>query len=193
MARTRVFDVAAGLNTATELFWRQGYDRTSLSDLTEAIGITPPSFYHAFGSKEGLFRQVLERYGATRLSYAEDALNCSTARAVAEQTLTRLAELYTDPPHPPGCLAFNCSLGGGAPGGAVEGELAAMRQARRDRLRKRFERAQEEGDLPAEADPQALARYVMIVGWGMASDARSGATRAELLRTIDLAMKAWPV
>src|SRR5580698_6372860 len=110
MARTRVFNVEEAIETATDLFWRNGYERTSLADLTNAMGITPPSFYFAFGSKDGLFKRVLEHYTRTRLSYAEEALNEPTARGVAEQTLFRLAELYTDPTRPPGCLVVNCAL-----------------------------------------------------------------------------------
>lgn len=192
MARLRVFDVDAAIETATDLFWRQGYERTSLTDLTGAIGITPPSLYHAFGSKEGLFRKVLQHYRDTRLAYAEEAVNCPTARKVAETMLSRFAELYTDPAYPPGCLAVNCSLAGGAPDGAMGSELSALRDARRARLRKRFEQAQETGDLAADADPEALARFLMTVGWGMASDARSGASRAELLHTAEIALRAWP-
>lgn len=192
MARQRVFDIDTATESATGLFWRQGYEGTSLSDLTSAIGITPPSFYHAFGSKEALFRQVMDRYRSTRLQYAEDALNCATAREVAEQTLLRLAELYTDPQCPPGCLAVNCTLAGGAPDGPFGSELAKARKARRERLRKRFKRAQREGDLAVDADPDALARFLMTVGWGMASDARSGARRADLLRTVEIALKGWP-
>jgi glutamyl/glutaminyl-tRNA synthetase len=106
--------------------------------------------------------------------------------------LTRLAELYTDPACPPGCLAVNCSLAGGAPDGPILGELSAMRDARRKRLSSRFKRASESGDLPCDADPEALARFLVTVGWGMASDARSGASRAELLRTVEIALRAWP-
>jgi AcrR family transcriptional regulator len=192
MARPRVFDLDAAIESATELFWRQGYERTSLSDLTNTLGITPPSLYYAFGSKEGLFRKVLEHYAATRLQYAEDALKCGTAREVAEQMLTRLAELYTDPKHPPGCLAVNCSLAGGMPEGSMETELAKQRQARRKRISKRFRQAQEAGDLAASVDPEALARFLMTVGWGMATDARSGASRADLLRTVAFALGAFP-
>jgi AcrR family transcriptional regulator len=192
VARARVFDIDKAMVAATELFWRNGYAGTSLSDLTGVIGITPPSFYFAFGSKEELFRKVLEKYLADRLAYAEEALNCPTAYEVAEQMLKRLAKLYTDPPYPPGCLAFNCSLAGGSPGGNWKNELDAARQARLERLRTRFERAQDEGDLSANADPKALARFLMTVGWGLASDAQSGASRAELLRTVEVALEAWP-
>jgi AcrR family transcriptional regulator len=192
MVKPRVFDVETALQTATWLFWRQGYEGTSLSDLTSAIGITPPSFYNAFGSKEELFRKVLETYTRTRLGYAEEALDCPTARQVAKQLLTRLAELFTDPSRPPGCLAFNCSLAGGSPEGAFQAELMKARKARKERLRKRFVRAQQEGDLSPDANPGALARFFLTVGWGMASDARSGASRADLLHTVELALKAFP-
>ncbi|HEY9133024.1 MAG TPA: TetR/AcrR family transcriptional regulator [Dyella sp.] len=187
-----MFDIETAIEAATVLFWRQGYEGTSLSDLTTAIGIAPPSFYHAFGSKEALFRRVLDRYRASRLQYAEDAVNCATAREVAEQMLLRWAELYTDPECPPGCLAANCALAGGAPDSLLGGELTRVRKARQGRLRKRFKRAQQEGDLAAGANPDALARFLMTVGWGMASDARSGASRADLLCTVEMALKAWP-
>src|SRR6202012_277784 len=134
MARPRVFDVDKAIETATGLFWRNGYERTSLADLTAAIGITPPSFYFAFGSKEGLFRKVLDHYRASRLSYAEEALDRPTAREAAEQMLLRLAELFTDPSRPPGCLAVNCSLASGGPGAPMQEELTQLRRARRERL-----------------------------------------------------------
>jgi AcrR family transcriptional regulator len=192
MARPRVFDVDAALEIAMELFWRKGYENTSLADLTDAIGITPPSLYHEFGSKEGLFRRALERYIVTRLRWAEDALECPTAREVAEQMLTRLAVLYTDPARPPGCLAVNCSSPGGAPGGAMELELVAMREARRERIRRRFEEAQRAGELPASVDTDELARYLMTVGWGLACGARLGESRANLLNVVKLALNCWP-
>ena len=60
MGRPREFDIEKAIEIATNLFWEKGYEGTSLSDLTKAIGITPPSFYFAFGSKDGLFEKVLE-------------------------------------------------------------------------------------------------------------------------------------
>jgi AcrR family transcriptional regulator len=192
MARARVFDVGKAVETATELFWRNGYERTSLADLTTAMGITPPSFYFAFGSKESLFKRVLEHYLETRLSWAEQALSEPTARGVAELMLYRLADLYTDTSYPPGCLAVNCSLPCADDTGPLRGELARLREARRERLRNRLEDAQNSGDLPPDADPNELARFLMVVGWGMAFDAQSGASRADLYRTVVRTLKAWP-
>jgi AcrR family transcriptional regulator len=192
MARTRVFEIDHAIEIATDLFWKNGYERTSLADLTQAMGVTPPSFYFAFGSKEGLFKRVLEQYMRNRLSYAEDALNLPTSREVAEQMLLRLTDLYTDPKYPPGCLAVNCSFPYNDEATPLGHELAGLRNARRGRLRERLKRAQATGDLPAECDPDQLAEFVLVVGWGLALAAQSGATRDDLRRTVATALKAWP-
>jgi AcrR family transcriptional regulator len=191
MARTRVFDVDEAIRSASDLFWNNGYERTSLADLTKAMGITPPSFYYEFGSKDGLFKRVLDNYFATRLSWAEEALQEPTARGVAQVMLHRLADLYSDPACPPGCLAVNCSLTY-PEDGALSEEMGKLKNARRERLRKRFATARKSGELPKDADPDELARYVVTVGWGLALAARSGATKAQLHRTVERAMKAWP-
>jgi AcrR family transcriptional regulator len=191
MARARVFDVDEAIQSASDLFWSNGYERTSLADLTKAMGITPPSFYYEFGSKDGLFKRVLDNYFATRLSWAEEALQEPTARGVAEVMLHRLADLYSDPACPSGCLAVNCSLTY-PEDGALSEEMGKLKKARRERLRKRFVAARKSGDLPRDADPAELARYVVTFGWGLAHAAKSGATKAQLHRTVERAMKGWP-
>jgi AcrR family transcriptional regulator len=192
MARARRFNVDEAIRTATDMFWRQGYERTSLADLTAAMGITPPSFYFAFGSKQGLFKQVLKHYVDTRLRSAEQALLEPTARGVAESMLYRLVDLFTDDTCPPGCLSVNCSLSRGDDTDAIRAELAVSRNERRQRLSARMQKAKDEGDLPPEADPDELARYLMVVGWGMAFAAQTGATREELRGTVARALDSWP-
>ncbi|WP_233834274.1 TetR/AcrR family transcriptional regulator [Paraburkholderia sp. ZP32-5] len=192
MARARGFDIDEAIRTATNMFWRQGYERTSLADLTAAMGITPPSFYFAFGNKEGLFRQVLKYYVETRLASAEQALDEPTARGVAESLLHRLLDLYTDETCPPGCLVVNSTLSRTDETASIRAELAASRNERRKRLSARFQKAKDDGDLPPEADPDELARYLMVVGWGLAFAAQAGMTREELRGTIALALDSWP-
>jgi AcrR family transcriptional regulator len=192
MARARRFNVDEAVRTATDMFWRQGYERTSLADLTAAMGITPPSFYFAFGSKQGLFRQVLKNYVETRLRGAEEALGEPTARGAAESLLYRLVDLYTDETCPPGCLAVNCALSRADDTDSIRAELAVSRNERRQRLSERFQKARDAGDLPPEADPDELARYLMVVGWGLAFAAQAGATREELRSTAARALESWP-
>ena len=106
MGRPRGFDVEEAVAAVTGLFWR-GYDRTSLSDLTGALGIAPASFYFAFGSKEALFRQVVERYLSARAAAFEAAFQAATPRAAVDALLRGYADVVTDPGHAPGCLVNN--------------------------------------------------------------------------------------
>jgi AcrR family transcriptional regulator len=174
------------------VFWSKGYDGTSLSDLTAAMGINRPSLYAAYGNKHELFRKALERYGKGPSSYERHALAQPTAREVAEGLLRGAADVQTDPSTPAGCLA---TLGttycadDSSPAGKL---LIDSRLAGHAAIRERFEQARVEGDLPADADPKALTHYIGAVVCGMAVLAASGMTQDELDHVIDLAMQAWP-
>lgn len=192
MARTRVFDVDKAIDIAMNLFWRNGYDRTSLADLTGAMGITPPSFYFAFQSKEGLFERVVDRYLSQRQGFTQEALLAPTAREVVRRLLHGYASLHTDPAHPRGCLGVNCALPCPEDADRVRMMLSDKRSVMRKRLKKRFDRAKADGDLPEHADTAALARFVQVVGYGMSVEAQSGASRGDLRRAADLALDAWP-
>jgi hypothetical protein len=96
--------------------------------------------------------------------------------------------------HPPGCLVLNSSLPcSDNPENTIRNDLAEIRKAARIELRKRFKRFKSSGALPADADPDALAQYVLTVTWGMAVGAQSGASRDDLHRTVKLALKSWPM
>jgi AcrR family transcriptional regulator len=191
--RPREFDVEQALERALEVFWRKGYEGTSLSDLTEAMGINRPSLYAAFGSKEGLFRKALDRYAEGPAAYVGQALNEPTARAVAERLLGGAADRLTDPGNPRGCLAVQAALVCGETADSIRQELIARRAAVQSALRERFERAVAEGDLPAGVACADLARYLVTVLHGMAVQAASGASREELRRVAEMALRAWPV
>jgi AcrR family transcriptional regulator len=191
MGRPREFEIDDAIEKATGLFWRKGYEGTSLSDLTKEIGISPPSFYFAFGSKEGLFKKVIERYFAKQSKIAEAAFRKPTPRAVATHFLNGYADMLTDPHHAPGCLAMNSSLPC-ASGDPLREWLAELREQTRKRFRDRFAEARGGEGLPAGVEADSLARLVLIIAWGMAVEAQSGASRKDLRRTIALALPVWP-
>ncbi|MBI5132128.1 MAG: TetR/AcrR family transcriptional regulator [Rhodopseudomonas palustris] len=191
MGRPRAFDADKALDEAMEIFWRHGYEGATIAQLTDAMGINPPSLYAAFGSKEGLLKAALNRYTGKREAWMAEILAAPTARAVAERLVMGIAEAQTDPNHPPGCLLVQGGLACGTGSSNVPFELASRRAETEDRLRQRFEQAKAEGDLPATADPAALARYLSAVTGGMGVMASSGATREELRQIASLSLKAF--
>jgi AcrR family transcriptional regulator len=191
MGRPRAFDADAALDQAMEVFWRHGYEGATIAQLTEAMGINPPSLYAAFGSKEGLLKAALDRYSAKRACWMEEILSAPTAREVAERMLMGTADTQTDPANPPGCLLVQGGLACGTGSENVPFELAARRAETENQLRDRFVRAKAEGDLKETADPAALARYLSAVNAGMGVMASSGADREALRQVAAVSVKAF--
>jgi AcrR family transcriptional regulator len=190
MGRPRTFDCDAALDQAMEVFWRHGYEGATIAQLTDAMGINPPSLYAAFGSKEGLLKAALDRYTARRAEWMDEVLSAPTARDVAERMLTGVADKQTDPANPPGCLLVQGGIACGTGSASVPFELATRRAQTEDQLRDRFARARDEGDLKPSADPAALARYISAVTVGMGVMASSGADRDALREVAAVAIKA---
>jgi AcrR family transcriptional regulator len=190
--RPRSFDIDRALGRALEVFWRKGYEATSISDLTHAIGINPPSLYAAFGSKEELFRQALDRYDAQLAPFWGEAMGASTAHEAIERLLKGSADRMSGGETPPGCLFVQGALCGGEECEQVKDELAARRDAGFRKVLARLKQARRDGDLPRDLDPVAIARFVITVLHGMAVQAAGGASRTELRRVAETALKIWP-
>lgn len=192
MGRPRTFDTDAALEQAMLVFWRLGYERSTLTDLTKAMGINRPSLYAAFGDKEQLFRRVLEHYAAGPARYEREALQQPTARKVAEALLTGAADVQTRPNLPHGCLAVSSTPTHADNSSPIGCALIEARIAGERALRERFERARAEGDLPTTTDAPQLASYLRTIMYGMAVKAATGATHKELKHIAQTAMRAWP-
>lgn len=190
--RPREFDTEQALDQATKLFWRKGYEGTSLSDLTDELGITRPSLYAAFGNKEALFRLAIDRYEAKAGAYRTRALTATTAYAMARQLLDGAADLHGDKNNPAGCLGVHGALACSEDADAIRQELSSRRRAGEKAIRQRLERAKAEGDLPADSNPADLARFLSVIIYGITVQAVGGATRAELRRVAEVALKQWP-
>lgn len=191
--RPRSFDSDVALGRALEVFWRQGYEGTGISDLTKAMGINnAPSLYNAFGNKEQLFRKVLDHYADGPARYIRDALAEPTARGAVEALLHGAADATTHPDHPRGCITVQGALACSPGAEPARDELAARRAGGEAALRERLQQAGEAGELPAGTDAQALARYFATVYQGIAVQAAGGATREQLHQIADVAMTVWP-
>jgi AcrR family transcriptional regulator len=191
--RPRNFCVDETLDRAMTVFWRHGYEGASLADLTKAMGIKAPSLYACFGSKEGLFRAVVDRYEARRDNFMKDILAQPTAQAAAEAFLLGMAGFAADTggQNPPGCLLLQGALA--CCEQEITKDMARRRSEKETLLQKRFEQAMQDGDLPATAQPGVLARYLMTMANGISVQAASGATAKELHEVAAMALAGWPV
>ncbi|MET9437626.1 TetR/AcrR family transcriptional regulator [Streptomyces sp. NPDC006551] len=190
--RPRSFDRRAALEQAMTAFWEHGYETTSVSDLTGAMGISAPSLYAAFGDKRTLFEEVVEAYAVAYGAFGDKALaEEPTARDALARMLKEAADAFTDPSHPRGCLVISSAINCSNP------EVAEALRERRNRSLASFEarirRGADAGELPGDTDTGALARLCGAVLQGMSQQARDGATREELKAVAEAAMGAWPV
>ena len=181
MARPRGFDRDQALETAMRLFWERGYEDTSISDLTTAMGIASPSLYAAFGDKQRLFEEAVERYASGPGAVVGTALLEPTAREAIERMLTDAARLYAAAERPRGCLIVN------------EPRLTDRRGESDAAILGRLRRGVAEGDLPTDTDVDALAAYICAVITGMSARARDGASAEELAAVARTAIRILPI
>jgi AcrR family transcriptional regulator len=190
--RPRSFDLDKALDRALLVFRQKGYEGASLTDLTRAMRINRPSLYAAFGDKETLFRKALDRYFSGPAAYITEALQETTARAMAERLLHGAAELLADPNSPPGCLSVHGALACGQEAEPIRQELIMRRGRAETAIHQRLKRAKSEGDLPPDSNPADLARFLTAVMFGMSVQAAGGASRRELEQVVQIALRAWP-
>ena len=190
--RPREFDVDVALDRAMHLFWTKGYEGTSLTDLTEAMGINRPSIYSTYGNKEELFKKAFAHYREQQGQVGRCALEMPTAREGVELLLYSAADSLSCPKHP-GCFSVVAGLACSEEADPIREWLSDARNAGLEAWTERFELAQQDGELPLEPSARDLARYLMTVVTGMSVQARSGATSEELRRTVDIALIAMPL
>jgi len=190
LGRPRAFSEEAALDAAMRVFWEKGYEGASLTDLTEAMGINRPSLYATFGDKQALFLRAMEQYANGPAHYLRAALDQPTAHAVIEALLRGAVKLLADPRNPRGCLSVQGGTACGTAAEPIKQALIDWRKKGEAEIVKRFKRAHAEGDLPAELDPHDLARYLAAVLNGLGVQAANGATKAEMTRVVEMALRA---
>ena len=193
--RPRIFDRQAALAKATHLFWEKGFHATSISDLTQAMGIGSPSLYAAFGSKEALYVEAVDHYRNTYNGFIWDGFSSSrTAREAIKRYLMDSAAALSGSilETPRGCMVTLSSVG--SEGYPELGELVQSgRGGTLRRLEARMSRDIEEGDIPHSLDVHSLARFVQAVQSGMAVLSKDGASRIDLEAVAEAAMLACDV
>ena len=191
--RPREFDRDEALDRAMRLFWRSGFEATSISDLTKAMGITPPALYGAFGDKKRLFLEAVQRYEQGPGCFAQKALTEEpTAELAIRGLLLGAVGSFADPKNPRGCLvvlgATNCAT----ESLDIADALADRRRAAEQAVRARIAAGKNAGELSDQADVDALTGVVTATLYGLAVKAQDGAPRARLRRIVEQVMAMWP-
>lgn len=190
MSGVKRFDEAQVLDRVAEQFWRSGYDGTSIQDLEHASGLGRGSLYNAFGDKEAIFLAALARYGATHGSEPMAHLMRGDARAGIAAMLRALAFRMNDPDRPRGCLVTNSCAAGRTDG--IDAAIARQRVQMEQAIELTLIRALRTGQLAAETDVRALARFFTAVAQSLAMMSKAGADAATLGDVVTVAMRAWP-
>lgn len=190
--RPRGFCTEQALASALHVFWTKGYEGASITELTEAMGITRPSMYAAFGNKESLFRHALDLYEREKLDYIRCALDAPTARGVAERMMRGGVANQTSDCEAKGCLGVISSVACGDEAQGIRDEVIKRRASSKQAMLDRFDRARAEGDYDDSLTAEDLINYLFAVLQGLAVQAGAGATREQLDRTVDLALRTWP-
>ena len=192
IGRPPSFDRPVALQQAMLLFWRHGYEATSLSDLTRCLGVTPPTIYSAFGSKKGLFLEAVDLYLSGKSSPAAIIDAATSAREAALILMDGAAVAFTGEETPPGCMLATSAISVSTEAADVQAHLAAIRNGVEAHLRNRIASDIENGSLPTTADPEILAALTTTVIQGLSTLARDGASRDKLRGVARAAMAVWP-
>jgi len=190
--RPASFDREAALEAAAALFGRHGYEGTSLTMLTTALGCTAPTLYAAFGSKEGLYRETLAAYRRKETEGPGDALKDLSPYEMVERHLREAARRLADKDRTDASMVAVGSLHC-APGN--EATSAAAAAARAEGLRDfiaRLEQAERQGQFADRIDAAAIAQFYTTVAQGLSVQAIDGATLDQLNAIVDMALAAWP-
>jgi len=190
--RPREFDVEEALTAALRVFWRRGYEGASMAELTAEMGIAKPSLYAAFGNKEELFKKALDLYEREKLAYMTEALKEPTSRKMAERLLLGALKMQTSNCDPKGCLGVISSIACGPEASSIRQCVIERQKSSRQALIDRLEEFRAQGDLPADIEAEALARYMTALLQGLSVQAGAGASYDELKSLVEMALRTWP-
>jgi AcrR family transcriptional regulator len=183
------FDKGSALEAAMLLFWERGYEGTSMADLSEAMGLNPSSIYAAFGDKHALFSLAVKRYMDSRAQYAAKALEERTLERVIRALFDNTVAFLTTPGHPPNCMTLAGAMGCSVDATPARDLMTEIRKQNQVAMRERFLKARKCGELPKDINVDDYTSYLSSILAGLSIQAANGATKEELRRTAQMALR----
>jgi AcrR family transcriptional regulator len=183
------FDKDAALEAAMLLFWKRGYEGTSMADLTKVMGLSPSSIYAAFGDKQALFSLAVTRYMDRRAQYATRALEEPTLERVVRALFDNTVAFLTTPGHPPTCMTLAGAMGCSVDAAPARDLMMEIRKQNEVAMRDRLLEARNSGELSKEINVDDYTRYLSSILAGLSIQAANGSTKAELKRTAQMALR----
>jgi TetR/AcrR family transcriptional repressor of nem operon len=190
MPRTREFDPAAAVDAAMELFWRKGYEATSVDDLVRHLGVGRGSLYAVFGSKHALYVRALERYRATMGGHVVEQIGRPVpVREALRGWLEGALDASLCDPQRRGCMMVNAAAERGACDADASRCVNANARGIEDAVHAALVRAQAAGEVDPSRDARALARHFYVTSQGLAVASRTAEPRV-LRDAIEVALSA---
>lgn len=187
--RPRSFDEDQAIDAAMRVFWEKSFEGTTMTDLTDATGLSRSSIHAAFGSKEGLFLKAVERYKSGQMKHIPKALAEPTLPRAIEALFRGMVNSLSIPGNPKGCLSIHGALACGTDGELVTHAMAKWRRSNENLIKERIQQAQREGELGRDVNAADYARYIATIMIGIGIQAVNGAGRAELTRMVDMTLQ----
>lgn len=176
---------------AMEVFWRKGYEATSLQDLLEAMGLSKSSFYQAFGSKHQLFGECLDHFRERQVRQMTKRLSASSsALEFLRGFLLSVAAEARRRDAPKGCLIMNTATEFAGRDPVIAGLVADGTRDFAGVFEAAVRRAQSEGEIPPGKNPQVLSRYLLATVSGLRAMVKSGADAKAVEEIADIALGA---
>lgn len=191
MGRPREFNEDKALKQAMDLFWRKGYEATSLQDLLEVMGLSKSSFYQTFANKHKLLERSIDHY---RQMIVEDlSRNLATAGSGLQfirEMLSGVAEKVDQSGGRQGCLVMNCASEFAQRDPVIARLVAESIAQFRQVFLSGVRQAQHEGDIPMSKDAEVLAHYLVGCKSGLEAMAKAGTPQKDMQDVIQVMLSA---
>ncbi len=192
MGRPIKYNFERVLDSATNIFWRQGYEATSLNNLLEKTGLSKSSLYQIFGSKRKLFLRCLEYYQNKSVSELLERMNgASSGKQFIEDTLTRVVDEVVETTRPQGCLVVNTAIEFAQHDADVASSISCGLQKYQQIFYQAILRGQKDGSIRSDLDASVMANYLVTNMSGLRTMVKAGTDITVLKSMIEVIIGAF--